>query len=142
MSANQPAPEAIPRQQAYARRRRHVLEQAILRRMGPLQALDAWIYITVNDAPHPGALDSLAWVLFKKKNYAEAKKHLLEAVKGDEGRHVEIFDHLADVHIALGEKKEAVEVWKKALELENVSKRDEARKEEIKKKLAKEQGEK
>jgi len=81
-------------------------------------------------------------VLFKKKNYAEAKKHLLEAIKSDEGKHVEIFDHLADVHVALGEKKEAADVWKKALELENVGKRDEARKEEIKKKLAKEQGEK
>jgi tetratricopeptide (TPR) repeat protein len=95
-----------------------------------------------DDKDNAAYLDSLAWVLFKKKNYAEAKKHLLEAIKSDEGKHVEIFDHLADVHMALGEKKEAVEVWKKALELEDVSKRDQARKEEIKKKMAKEQGEK
>jgi len=95
-----------------------------------------------DDKDNAAYLDSLAWVLFKKKNFAEAKKHLLEAIKSDEGQHVEIFDHLADVHMALGEKKEAVEVWKKALALENVSKRDEARKEDIKKKLAKEQGEK
>ena len=94
------------------------------------------------DKDNAAYLDSLAWVLFKKKNFAEAKKYLLEAVKSDEGKHVEIFDHLADVHVALGEKKEAVEVWKKALALENVSKRDETRKEEIKKKLAKEEGEK
>jgi tetratricopeptide (TPR) repeat protein len=94
------------------------------------------------DKDNAAYLDSLAWVLFKKKNYAEAKKHLLEAIKSDEGKHVEIFDHLADVHMALGEKKEAAEVWKKALELDDVSKRDQARKEEIKKKLAKEQGEK
>jgi tetratricopeptide (TPR) repeat protein len=94
------------------------------------------------DKDNSAYLDSLAWVLFKKKNYAEAKKHLLEAIKSDDAQHVEIFDHLAEVHMALGEKKEAVEVWKKALALENVSKRDEARKEEIKKKLAKEQGEK
>lgn len=95
-----------------------------------------------DDKDNAAYLDSLAWVLFKKKNYAEAKKHLLEAIKSDEGKHVEIFDHLGDVHMALGEKKEAVEVWKKALELDDVSKRDQARKEEIKKKLAKEQGEK
>ena len=31
--------------------------------MGPLNALDARIYLSVNDAPHPGALDSLAWGL-------------------------------------------------------------------------------
>src|SRR5439155_17843115 len=60
-----------------------------------------------DDKDNSAYLDSLAWVLFKKKNYVEAKKHLLEAVKGDDGQHVEIFDHLADIHIALGEKKEA-----------------------------------
>src|SRR5207244_3264653 len=67
-----------------------------------------------DDRDNSAYLDSLAWVLYKKKNYAEAKKYLLEAIKSDDGKHAEIYDHLADVHIALGEKKEAVEVWKKA----------------------------
>jgi len=92
------------------------------------------------DKDNAAYLDSLGWVLYKKKNYAEAKKYLVEATKTDEGKHVEIFDHLGDVHKALGEKAEAVSVWKKALELEDVSKRDEARKESIKKKLAAEGG--
>jgi tetratricopeptide (TPR) repeat protein len=92
------------------------------------------------DRDNAAYLDSLGWVLYKKKNYAEAKKYLLEASKTDEGKHVEIFDHLADVHKAMGEKAEAVSVWQKALELENVSKRDEARKEAIKKKVAAEAG--
>jgi undecaprenyl-diphosphatase len=35
----------------------------MLRRMGPLHALDAEIYMAVNDGPHPGVLDSLAWAL-------------------------------------------------------------------------------
>jgi len=92
------------------------------------------------DKDNAAYLDSLGWVLYRKKNYAEAKKYLLEASKTDEGKHVEIFDHLADVHKAMGEKAEAVSVWQKALELENVSKRDEARKEAIKKKVAAEAG--
>ena len=46
-----------------ARRGRQLLKQAVLRRMGPLNALDAEIYMAVNDAPHPGALDSIAWGL-------------------------------------------------------------------------------
>jgi tetratricopeptide (TPR) repeat protein len=92
------------------------------------------------DKDNAAYLDSLGWVLFKKKNYAEAKKHLLEACKSDDGKHVEIFDHLADVHKALGEKAEAVAVWQKALDLENVTKRDDARKEAIKKKMAEEAG--
>jgi tetratricopeptide (TPR) repeat protein len=92
------------------------------------------------DKDNAAYLDSLGWVLFKKKNYAEAKKCLLEACKSDDGKHVEIFDHLADVHKALGEKTEAIAVWQKALDLENVTKRDDARKEAIKKKMAEEAG--
>ena len=63
-----------------------------------------------------------------------------EASKSDDGKHVEIFDHLGDVHKALGEKAEAVAIWQKALDLENVTKRDDARKEAIKKKMAEEAG--
>ena len=46
-----------------ARRGRRLLKQALLRRMGPLNALDARIYLAVNEAPHPGSLDSLAWLI-------------------------------------------------------------------------------
>jgi tetratricopeptide (TPR) repeat protein len=93
-----------------------------------------------DDKANPAYLDSMGWVLFKKKNYSEAKKYLIDATKSDDGKHVEIFDHLGDVHKALGEKAEAVAVWQKALDLENVSKRDEARKEAIKKKMGEESG--
>jgi undecaprenyl-diphosphatase len=46
-----------------ARRGRQLLKDAVLRRMGPLTALDARIYLAVNETPHPGALDSIAWAL-------------------------------------------------------------------------------
>jgi undecaprenyl-diphosphatase len=46
-----------------ARRGRRLLKEAMLRRMGPLNALDARIYLAVNDGPHTGALDSLGWGL-------------------------------------------------------------------------------
>jgi undecaprenyl-diphosphatase len=46
-----------------ARRGRRLLKEAVLRRMGPLNALDARIYLAINDGPHTGALDSLAWGL-------------------------------------------------------------------------------
>lgn len=89
---------------------------------------------------NPAYLDSLGWVLFKKRQFADAKKFLLEAADQEDGQHVEILDHLADVHMALGEKSEAIKIWKKALEVENQSKRDAARKEIVRKKLEKEQG--
>jgi undecaprenyl-diphosphatase len=31
--------------------------------MGPLNAFDARVYLAVNEAPHPGVLDSLGWAL-------------------------------------------------------------------------------
>ncbi len=48
---------------APARRGRQLLKDAVLRRMGPLNRLDAHIYLAVNDGPHTGALDTLAWGL-------------------------------------------------------------------------------
>jgi Tfp pilus assembly protein PilF len=86
-------------------------------------------------------LDSLGWVLYKKKQFADAKKYLVEASQAPEGQHVEILSHLGDVHWALGEKSEAISVWKKALDTENQGKRDTARKEAVRKKLDKEHGE-
>jgi tetratricopeptide (TPR) repeat protein len=45
-------------------------------------------------------LDSLGWVLFKKKKFKEAKEQLLKAVEDKEGQHTEIYDHLAEAHLA------------------------------------------
>jgi tetratricopeptide (TPR) repeat protein len=89
------------------------------------------------DVDSAAYLDSLGWVLFKKKNFAEAKKYLQEATKLPEGKHIEIYDHLADTHMAMGEKAEAVKVWKEALKLDkDLTKREQARKKTIEKKLA------
>jgi tetratricopeptide (TPR) repeat protein len=101
---------------------------------------DQGLLDTDEDKENAAYLDSLGWVLYKKKKFPEAKKYLVEASKSDDGKHVEIFDHLGDVHKALGEKTDAVAVWQKALDLDNVSKRDETRKEAIKKKMGEESG--
>lgn len=87
------------------------------------------------DKDNPAYLDSLGWVLFKQRKYKEAKAELVKAAAEEEGKHVEIYDHLARTHLALGEKAEAVAVWKKALKLPTVSKRDQQRKDEIEKQL-------
>ena len=44
------------------------------------------------DKDNAAYLDSLGWVLFKKKNLKEAKKYLLEAIQDPDGQHVEIID--------------------------------------------------
>jgi tetratricopeptide (TPR) repeat protein len=91
------------------------------------------------DTDHDSAayLDSLGWVLFKLGKSKEARSHLLEAVKDAEGQHTEIYDHLAEVCLDLGEKAEAVAAWKKAVEAATSSKRDQKRKAEIEKKIKK-----
>jgi tetratricopeptide (TPR) repeat protein len=87
------------------------------------------------DRDNAAYLDSLGWVLFKQGKAKEAKPYLLQAVKEKEGQHIEIYDHLGDVHKALGEKAEAIAAWKKALEHTTPSKRDQKRKAEVLKKL-------
>jgi tetratricopeptide (TPR) repeat protein len=80
-------------------------------------------------------LDSLGWVLYKKKQYKEAKEALLQAVKDKEGQNIEIYDHLGEVYTALGDMDEAASAWKKGLEVATDSKRDQQKKAEIEKKL-------
>jgi tetratricopeptide (TPR) repeat protein len=88
-----------------------------------------------DDKDSSAYLDSLGWVLFKKKKPKEALPHLLEAVKEEEGKHVEIYDHLGEVYMALGQKTEAVAAWKKGLEVAGSSKAEQQRKQEVEKKL-------
>lgn len=81
-------------------------------------------------------LDSMGWVLFKQKKYKEAMEYLKKAAADeDEGNHMEIWDHLADCHMALGQKEEALEAWSKALKMDDISKRDGERRRKISEKL-------
>jgi tetratricopeptide (TPR) repeat protein len=86
--------------------------------------------------PNAAYLDSLGWVLFKQKKYKEALEPLKEAVKDDDdGNHLEIWDHLADCHMALGQRKEAIAAWEKGLKCEDLSKRDVERRRKVSEKL-------
>ena len=87
------------------------------------------------DDDNAAYLDSLGWVLFKQKKYKEALPPLEEAVKDTEGQHIEIFDHLGDVQMALGNRTAAVDAWKKGLEFVGTSKREQERKVTVEKKL-------
>ena len=83
-------------------------------------------------------LDSLGWVLFKQKKYKEALEPLKKAALDEEdGGHLEIWDHLADCHMALGDKKAAIAAWEKALKMEDLSKRDGERRRKVSEKLKK-----
>lgn len=88
--------------------------------------------------PNAAYLDSLGWVLFKQKKYKEALEPLKQAAADeDDGNHLEIWDHLADCYMALGQTKEAVATWEKALKMDDLSKRDGERRRKVSEKLKK-----
>ena len=74
-------------------------------------------------------------MLYKKKKFQEAKPILLKAIEDKDAQHIEIYDHLGDVHLALGEKMEAVSAWKKGVEAAGPSKREQERKTLVEKKI-------
>jgi tetratricopeptide (TPR) repeat protein len=82
-------------------------------------------------------LDSLGWVLFKQKHYEDAKKYLIEALKDKEAQHIEIFDHLGDTYIALGQREAALDAWRRGLEIVRATRSDKERKVEVEKKIEK-----
>ncbi len=65
-------------------------------------------------------LDSLAWVKFRMKDFAGAKKTIDQAMekagKDEENIDVVILDHAGDIYFAAGKKEQALQYWKKALE--------------------------
>jgi tetratricopeptide (TPR) repeat protein len=96
--------------------------------------------ISAEDAKQENAayLDSMGWVLFKQKKYKEAIPYLEKAAADrDEGAHIEIWDHLADAYMAVGEVQKAIDTWQKALKFEDISKRDAERRKKVTQKLMK-----
>ncbi len=88
-----------------------------------------------DDRDNGAYLDSLGWVLFKKKQYKEAKEILLKAVQDKAAQHIEIYDHLGDVHLVLGEKSAALAAWRKGLEVVGEGRRELERKTSVEKKI-------
>jgi tetratricopeptide (TPR) repeat protein len=84
-------------------------------------------------------LDSLGWVLFKQKRYDDAKKYLIEALKDKDAQHLEVFDHLGETYIALGQREAALNAWRRGLEVVRAVRTDKERKLEVEKKIEKNQ---
>jgi tetratricopeptide (TPR) repeat protein len=80
-------------------------------------------------------LDSLGWVLFRKKQYAEARKYLQQALEDVKAQHIEIYDHLGDVCMALGDRDAAIRAWEKGLEHVTDTRRDQDRRAAVEMKI-------
>lgn len=86
-----------------------------------LERAKGLIEIAVKAEPKNNAyLDSMGWVLFKLGKAREALPFLLQAVEiADAAKEPDatLYDHLGDVHMALGEKEKARAAWRNALSL-------------------------
>lgn len=64
------------------------------------------------------SLDTYAWIMFKKKNYVEAKAYIEKAIANTDSDSAELFHHAGDIYFWNSDPAKAVEYWEKALKLE------------------------
>ena len=62
--------------------------------------------------------DTYAWILYQQQNYLEAKEWINKAIENDGYKSAVIIEHYGDILYELGDIKNAVNQWKKALILE------------------------
>ena len=80
-------------------------------------------YKTVKAEPNNSTyLDTYAWILFEKGNYAEARIYIDNAMKSDGGKSDVIVEHCGDIYFMTGDVEGALNYWKKALEMGSESK--------------------
>jgi len=61
--------------------------------------------------------DTYAWILFKQKNYTEAKVWIEKALASDKSKDATEVEHYGDILFYLGNIDDAVQNWKKAKQL-------------------------
>ena len=80
-------------------------------------------YKTVKAEPNNATyLDTYAWLLFEKGNYAEARIYIDNAMKSDDEKSDVIVEHCGDIYYMTGDVDGALSYWKKALEMGSESK--------------------
>lgn len=81
-------------------------------------------YKTVKAEPNNATyLDTYAWILFERGNYAEARIYIDNAMKSEGGDKSDVIvEHCGDIYYMTGDVDGALTYWKKALEMGSESK--------------------
>lgn len=80
-------------------------------------------YKTVKAEPNNSTyLDTYAWILFEKGNYAEARLYIDDAMKSDGSKSDVIVEHCGDIYYMTGDVDGALKYWNQALEMGSKSK--------------------
>ncbi len=79
-------------------------------------------YKTIKAEPNNATyLDTYAWILFEKGNYAEARIYIDNAMLAEGEKSSEVLEHCGDIYYMTGDVEGAVKYWKQALELGSTS---------------------
>lgn len=86
------------------------------------------------EADNATYLDTYAWILFRQKQYTQARIYINEALRHatEDASKASLYDHSGDILFYCGERKEAVEQWRKALALTT----DQTEKAKLKRKIS------
>ena len=80
-------------------------------------------YKTVKAEPNNATyLDTYAWILFEKGNYAEARIYIDNAMKNGGDESDVVVEHCGDIYYMTGDVPGAIKYWTQALEMGNESK--------------------
>ena len=80
-------------------------------------------YKTVKAEPKNATyLDTYAWILFEKGNYAEARLYIDDAMKNNGAESDTIVEHCGDIYYMTGDVEGALKYWKQAQEMNSSSK--------------------
>lgn len=80
------------------------------------RALECIRRVINSEEPAPNWLDTYAWVLFRMKDYPNARIQIDKALELDESPGAEVLEHAGDIYFLDGEPAKAVEFWQRALE--------------------------
>ena len=99
-------------------------------------------YRTVKAEPTNSTyLDTYSWILFEKGKFTEARIYIEQALKNGGEKSQVILEHCGDIYYKLGDKKKALDFWKKADAVgpkseETVAPRPDAEVKRLKRKIA------
>ena len=67
-------------------------------------------------------MDTYAWILFVKGNYAEARIYIDNAMKADGDKSDVVVEHCGDIYYMTGDVDGALKYWQQSLDMGNQSK--------------------
>ncbi|MDE6490555.1 MAG: tetratricopeptide repeat protein, partial [Muribaculaceae bacterium] len=66
----------------------------------------------------PTSLDTYAWIMFRKRDFAKAKDYIDTALANNSEDSEELLHHAGDIYFMAGFPDEAVTYWTEALKLD------------------------